>query len=124
MSSSDDFRNAFFSFENCKELHYQLPNILNLIIHQGYLVCFCDKYERPWLFGRKCLCAMCRIPREFSDFEEYCDRYQFGECKLCCYAIRLFDFLNKCFVVNKESLQIINNDFSFSYPDSYTGQKR
>ena len=56
---------------------------------------------------------MCRIPRAFSDLEEYCDRYQFDECKLRCYAIRLFDFLNECFVVDKESLQIINDDFSF-----------
>ena len=96
---------------------------MNLIIHQGYLVYFRDKYERPRLLGKKCLFLMCRMPRKFADFEEYCDRYQFDRCKLHCYAIRLFDFLNECFIVDKESLQIINDNFSFSYCGSYTGQK-
>ena len=104
MSSSDDFRNAFFEKKNFKEFHYQLLNILNLIIHQDYLVCFCDKYKGPWLFGQKCLCPVSRILREFSDFEKYCDRYQFDECKFPCYAIRHFEFLNEYFVVDKESL--------------------
>ena len=114
-------KNVFIKKCLLEKLHYQGLNILNLIIRQGYMVCFCDKYEGPRLLGEKCLCPMCRIPRGFSDFEEYCDRYQFNECK--CYTIRLFDFLNECFIVNKESLQITNNDSNFSYRNSYTGQK-
>ena len=89
---------------------------MNLIIHQGYLVYFGDKYERPRLLGKKCIFPMCRMPREFAGFEEYCDRYQFDRCKLRCYAIRLFDFLNECFIVDKVFI-------SFSYCGSYTGQK-
>ena len=96
---------------------------MNLIIHQGYLICFCDKYEGLWLLREKCLCPMCRIPHEFSNFVKYCDRNQLTECKLSWFTITLFDFLNKCFVVDKNSFQIINNDFSFSYRDSYTEQK-
>ena len=41
------FRKSFYAIENTVELHYRLLNTLNLIVDNGYLYCFCNKYKGP-----------------------------------------------------------------------------
>ena len=51
------------------------------------------------------------------------DRNQFNSCSLGCYLFGLFEFLDECFLVDKESFTLIDDDFELTNQDSYTGQK-
>ena len=39
------------------------------------------------------------------------------------YFFQLFDFLDECFLVDKESLTLIDDDYEITSRDNYTGQK-
>ena len=61
--SWQSFRKSFYAIENAAELHYRLLNTLNLIVLNGYLYCFCNKYEGPpEEFGSDQFCPLCRAP--------------------------------------------------------------
>ena len=51
------------------------------------------------------------------------DRNQFNPCKLGFYFFQLFDFLDECFLVDKESLTLVDDDYEITSRDSYTSQK-
>ena len=57
------FRKSFYAIENAAELHYRLLNTLNLIIHNAYLYCFCNKNGGPREeFGSDQFCPLRKIP--------------------------------------------------------------
>ena len=59
----------------------------------------------------------------FNNYTEFLDRNQFNPCKLGFYFFQLFDFLDECFLVDKESLTLIDDDYEITSRDNYTGQK-
>ena len=46
---------------------------------------------------------------------------QFNSCSLGYYLFRLYEFLDECFLVDKESLALIDDDFELTNRDSYAG---
>ena len=67
--SKKEFEKEITEFKNCKDLHYFLMNILNLILHNGYFYCFCEKFGGPNTeFSGKKMCALCLIPMIFFRF--------------------------------------------------------
>ena len=48
---------------------------------------------------------------------------QFNSCSLGYYLFRLYEFLDECFLVDKESLALIDDDFELTNRDSYAGKK-
>ena len=56
------FLKSFYAVENIAEQHYRLPNALELINHNGYLYCFCEKYFGPHEEFENALCPLCRMP--------------------------------------------------------------
>ena len=52
------------------------------------------------------------------------DRNQFNPSCLGEYLFQLFDHLDECFLLNKEVLRVIDEDYKITSRDSYTGQKR
>ena len=51
------------------------------------------------------------------------DRNQFNPSCLGEYFFQLFDHLDKCFLLNKEILTVIDEDYERTSRDNYTGQK-
>ena len=51
------------------------------------------------------------------------DQNQFNPCKLGFYFFQLFDFLDECFLVDRESLTLTDDDYEITSCDSYTRQK-
>ena len=61
--SRQTFRKSFYAIENTAELHYRLLNASDFTVHNGYLYCFCNKYEGPpEEFGSDQFCPLCRVP--------------------------------------------------------------
>ena len=58
-------------------------------------------------------------------YTEFLDRNQINPCKLGFYFFQLFDFLDECFLVDKESLTLIDDNYEImtTRRDNYTGQK-
>ena len=52
------------------------------------------------------------------------DRNQFNPSCLGEYFVQLFDHLDECFILNKDVLTVINEDYEITSRDNYTGQKR
>ena len=59
----------------------------------------------------------------FNNYTEFLDRSQFDSCKLGFYFLQLFEFLDECFLVNKESLTLIDDNYEITSRNNYTGQK-
>ena len=69
------FRKSFYAIENTAELHYRLLNASDFTVHNGYLYCFCNKYEGPpEEFGSDQFCPLCRIPIFLKNFDEFLDQ--------------------------------------------------
>ena len=67
-------------------------NTLNLIIHNGYYYCFCEKYYKKKGSNEK-NCDFCQIPYIFSDFEKDITKNIFDEVFLWEYHRKLFFLL-------------------------------
>ena len=63
---------------DCKDLHFEILNLVLKVIHYSWYYCFCNKYSGcEGRFGKKDYCAICRIAVDFNDIEEICDFAQF-----------------------------------------------
>ena len=63
---------------DCKDLHFEILNLVLKVIHNSWYYCFCNKYSGcENCFGIKEYCAICRIAIDFNDIEEICDFAQF-----------------------------------------------
>ena len=51
------------------------------------------------------------------------DQNQFNPYKLGLYFFQLFDFSDECFLVDKESLTLVDDNYEITSRDSYTSQK-
>ena len=61
--SKESPRKKFYAIENTAGLHDRLLNTLNLIVHNGYLYHFSNKYEGPLEeFGSDEFSPLCKIP--------------------------------------------------------------
>ena len=60
-----------------------------------------------------------------NSYTEFLDRNQINPCKLGFYFFQLFYFLDECFLVDKESLTLIDDNYEImtTRRDNYTGQK-
>ena len=122
-TSRQFFFKKFYAVENTAEQHYGLLNILELISHNGYLYCFCKKYFGPHKEFGSALCPLCRMTYFLNNYNELLDQTQFSPCKLGFYFFQLFDFLDECFLVDKESLTLVDDDYQITSHGNYTGQK-
>ena len=126
--SRASFRKSFYAIKSTADLHYGLLNTLNLIFYNGYLYCFCNEYA-----GRrgdvKCpnewsaFCSLCKIQVSFKNFVEFLDGNQFNPSCLGDYFFQLFDHLDECFLLNKEVLTVLDEDYEITSRDNYTGLK-
>ena len=98
-------------------------NVLNLILLNGWHYCYCEKYEGPrYIVGSKDWCAMCIIPIDFSNFEEYLDKNDFNENLLRSCHTRLVHYLLEVFRLNKLLLEyFLFEEFCYSGCDWNTG---
>ena len=51
------------------------------------------------------------------------DQNQFNPCKLGFYFFQMFHFSDECFLVDKESLTLVDDNYEITSRDSYTSQK-
>ena len=51
--TKEEFTKEISNFKEIKNLHYFLLNVSNLIWCNGYLYCFCDKFDAPSLNSQK-----------------------------------------------------------------------
>ena len=111
---------------DCKDLHFEILNLVLKVIHNSWYYCFCNKYSGcKDRFGTKEYCAICRIAVDFNDIERICDFAQFKFDEI----LKIQDQLRPCV---KEAEDYGNNDikqlfdkrdeFCFSHRDSYTGK--
>ena len=111
---------------DCKDLHFEILNLVLKVIHNNWYYCFCNKYYGcEDCFGTKAYCAICRIAVDFNDIERICDFAQFKFDEI----LKIQDQLRPCV---KEAEDYGNNDikqlfdkrdeFCFSHRDSYTGK--
>ena len=58
------FEKKLYGYKLIEDLHYKLLNIMQLIIHNGWFYCFCNKYQGcEFDYNRvRRLCALCRMP--------------------------------------------------------------
>ena len=126
--SRASFRKSFYAIKSTADLHYGLLNTLNLIFYNGYLYCFCNKYAGP-RGDVKCpnewsaFCSLCKIQVSFKNFVEFLDGNQFNPSCLGEYFFQLFDHLDECFLLNKEVLTVLDEDYEITSRDNYTGLK-
>lgn len=122
----DIFKKDLYHFENIEELYSKLMNILSLICFQtGYYYCFCNQYsgcELSYDRGLR-LCPLCQISVHFVNFEEELDTNQHNLRYLKQFAHELYPFLEKCYKINKQSLEAFSGDYIYSSRDWCTGQK-
>ena len=63
---------------DCKDLPFEISNLLLKVIHYSWYYCFRNKYFGcEGHFGKKGYCAICRITVDFNDIEQICDFAQF-----------------------------------------------
>ena len=119
------FEKKLYGYKSIEDLHYKLLNIMQLIIHNGWFYCFCNKYQGcEFDYNRvRRLCALCRMPDYLSNFEEVLDRAQFDIHALKMFGFKSFPLLLGCYVYNKRSLQAFSGHFYYSSRDCYTVEK-
>ena len=55
---------------DCKDIHFEILNLVLKVIHNSWYYCFCNKYSGcKDCFGTKEYCAICRIAVDFNDIE-------------------------------------------------------
>ena len=61
---------------DCKDIHFEILNLVLKVIHNSWYYCFCNKYSGcKDRFGTKEYCAICRIAVDFNDIERiFCKR--------------------------------------------------
>ena len=63
---------------DCKDLHFEILNLVLKVIHMSWYYCFCDKHSGcENRFAIKECCAICRIALDFSGIEQICYFSQF-----------------------------------------------
>ena len=61
--TEEEFKKQMMGFKAPTEIHFFLLNVLNLILHNGWYYCFCEKFYGPALVGgSQKQCTMCGIP--------------------------------------------------------------
>ena len=107
-------------YANRKEFLFFLLNTINLILHNGWQYCYCDKYEkrkRP----EEINCKLCRIAIIFVDFEKDIYKDMFNDTFLWKYHSKLIFHLCQIFETEKAaSCYFLDDEFHYRGRDRVT----
>ena len=96
---------------------------LMLIIKKLFvLFCLTEILQSTWRVW-KCTLSFMLNTYFLNNYTELLDWNRFNPCKLGFYFCQLFNFLDECFLVDKESLTLIDENYEITSCDIYTGQK-
>ena len=103
------FNEKFQFYTYRKELSFFLLNTINLILHNGWQYCYCDKYEKR-KSHQEINSELCRTGMIFVDFEKDIYKNIFNDTFLWKYHSKLFFHLYQVFETEKAVLCCFFND--------------
>ena len=111
---------------DCKDLHFEILNLVLKVVHNSWYYCFCNKYFGcKDTFGTKEYCAICRIAVDFNDIERICDLAQFKFDELLKIRDQLKPFVKEAEDYGNNDIKQLfdkSDELCFSHCDSYTGK--
>ena len=110
---------------DCKDLHFEILNLVLKVIHNSWYYCFCNKYSGCEDRFGYLYCAICRIAVDFNDIERICDFAQFKFDELLKIRDQLKPFVKEAEDYGNNDIKQLfdkSDEFCFSHCDSYTGK--
>ena len=111
---------------DCKDLHFEILNLVLKVIHNSWYYCFCNKYSGcEDRFGTKEYWAICRVAVDFNDIERTCDFAQFKFDEPLKVGDRLKPYVKEAEDCSNDDIkQLFDKSDEFcSHRDSYTGYR-
>lgn len=119
--TQNQFDDKTKNFKSSKELYFFLLNVLNLITHQGWYYCFCNKYYKKKVKWKKLLAIS--NTHDIFRFRKRLIKQQVWRRISWQYHEKLLFHLQEIFDVDKTALDcFLDSEFQYKGRDWYRGK--